>query len=349
MNWLVGDRVWGALSGTVQRLLGIDPQLLANLLHTLLAVIVWLGLRRLVLRALRGRVDDPSRRYSIGKTLGYVLGLLAGLVIAKIWLAGRVNLSTYLGIASAGLAIALQDPIINLAGWLYIMVRQPFEVGDRIQVGKHAGDVADIRLFTVTLLEIGNWIEHDQSTGRIIHMPNGRVFREPVANYTQGFEYIWHEVSVTVTFESDWERAHQILQDIAKEHCEKLDESVYRQVEESASRYNVVFKHLTPIVWTKVVNHGVTLTLRYFVHARRRRSSESAIWQAILRAFAPEPRIDFAYPTQRFYDMPKEGKHAVVSNLPALKAAPPLADDDDIAPKTEARPPTGKFPVLKES
>ncbi|NIP82375.1 MAG: mechanosensitive ion channel, partial [Gemmatimonadetes bacterium] len=90
-------------------------------------------------------------------------------------------------------------------------------VGDRIQIGAHAGDVIDQRIFQFIVLEIGNWVDADQSTGRIIHIPNGLVFREPLANYTRGMQYIWNEIRVLVTFESNWKRAKQILDEIVQE------------------------------------------------------------------------------------------------------------------------------------
>ena len=99
----------------------------------------------------------------------------------------------------------------NLAGWVFIAIRKPFAVGDRIEIGDHTGDVIDMRLFQFTLVETGNWVDADQSTGRIIHIPNGWVFRQSTANYTAGFNFIWNEIPVTVTFESNWEKARDIL------------------------------------------------------------------------------------------------------------------------------------------
>jgi len=88
---------------------------------------------------------------------------------------------------SAGIAIALKDVFVNLAGFIFIMWRQPLEVGHRIQIGEVAGDVVDIRPFQFTILEIGNWVDADQSTGRMIHIPNGKIFTENLANYHFGF------------------------------------------------------------------------------------------------------------------------------------------------------------------
>jgi small-conductance mechanosensitive channel len=206
-----------------------------------------------------------------------------------------------LGLVSAGLAIALQGPITNLAGWVFILWRRPFEVGDRVQIGEHIGDVIDVRIFQFTLLELGNWVVADQSTGRILHIPNGKVFSEALANYTKGFEYIWHEIPVVVTFESNWEKAKTILQEIADRHAAHLSEDAAERVRQAARRFMIMYAKLTPIVYTRVEASGVLLTVRYLSEPRRRRSSEHAIWEDILRAFAEHSDIEFAYPTQRFF------------------------------------------------
>ena len=93
-----------------------------------------------------------------------------------------------------------------MAGWLFIVGKRPFTVGDRIEVDGSAGDVIDVSLFQFTMLEIGNWVDADQSTGRIIHVPNRFAFNKSLANFTQSFGFIWNEANVLITFESDWER-----------------------------------------------------------------------------------------------------------------------------------------------
>ena len=90
-----------------------------------------------------------------------------------------------------------ERPSCKSGGLGFIIWRHPFRVGDRIQVGDQAGDVIDLRIFQFSLMEIGNWVAADQSTGRIIHVPNGIVFTHPLANYSLGFDYIWNEIPIT--------------------------------------------------------------------------------------------------------------------------------------------------------
>ena len=320
MKWLIGEDLFGRLSGSIYQGIGLRPNLLANLLDTLLVFIVYLLLRRWLKGLFLPRISEIGRRYVVSKTISYTLSVILLGFMASIWVKAEVDLATYFGILSAGLAIALQDAVANLAGWIFLVIRQPLKVGDRIQIGQHAGDVIDIQLFMFSMLEIGAWVAADQSTGRIIHVPNGRLFKEPLINYTHGFDYIWNEIPVTVTFESDWRKAQKILTDIAYKHSEKLDERMSSQITELADTYRVHFTHLTPIVWVRVVDMGVTLTIRYLSHPRKRRSSEDTIWKAILEAFEGEPAIDFAYPTQRFFCNSQEGKPGVKSAGPTPEA-----------------------------
>ena len=257
---------------------------------------------------LERRIEDPARRYIATKTIGYVLGIASVFVLLRIWLGGISGLAASIGIISAGVAIALHQPLTNLVGWIFLTVRRPFVVGDRIQIGGHAGDVIDMRLFAFSLVEIGNWVDADQSTGRILHIPNGMVFQQAVANYTQGFNFIWDEMPITVTFESDWRRAKQILTEIIQRHTAVESKEAQQQVRKAASKFLIKYEHLTPIVWTSVADIGVTLTIRYLTDPRRRRSTENAIWEDVLDAFWAADDIDFAYPTTRYYDNVGEGK-----------------------------------------
>lgn len=272
-------------------------------------LLVFLLLARVLLRHLIGRhFDDSTRRYGLNKAVGGTVGIIAVVGLLAIWVQGSTGLAAYFAILSAGLAIALQDPLTNMAGWVFILARRPFAVGDRIQIGEHRGDVVDVRLFQFTLNEIGNWVDADQSTGRIIHVPNNQIFRTPTANYTQEFNFNWDELPVTVTFESDWRAAKEILGEIIGRVSAMPVEHASSEVRRAATRYRLEYKHLTPIVWTSVADVGVTLTMRYLVEPRRRRGQRTQVWEEVLTAFAERTDIDFAYPTMRYYDNRAEGK-----------------------------------------
>lgn len=295
-----------ALLGTIQTTVGslFDPaaDMRLRIIGSLIVILLLWLTRLVILRFVYRQVEDMSTRYWWRKISSYVMVGVGIILVGSIWFKGIEYAATFLGLVAAGLAIALQSPITDVAGWGFILWRRPFEVGDRIQVGDKAGDVVDIRVFQFSLLEIGNWVDADQSTGRIMHFPNKTVFNEVVSNYSQGFKFIWNEVPVLLTFESDWEKAKAILQEIVKRHSIALNADVEAQFRHAAQRFMLDYETmLDPAVYTDVEASGVMLTLRYMCLYHGRRVSEHAIWEDILRAFVQEPNIEFAYPTQRFY------------------------------------------------
>ncbi len=288
--------------------LGLSPGVLANLLKTVVVWFVFFLLKKLYGSVLDHRIDDISRRYLAHKTFNYITGTVFFITTLVIWFGGFTGWTAYLGFVSAGLAIALQDPLSNLAGWIFINSRKPFAVGDRIEINGCKGDVIDQRLFQFSLVEIGNWVNADQSTGRIIHIPNGWVFKNFLANYTSSFQFIWNEIAVMVTFESNWKKAKELLLDIGVKRSAVETDHAARQVKRASRKYMILFQHLTPIVWTDVADSGVVLTLRYICDPRKRRGTATIIWEDILDAVAANPDIDFAYPTMRRFNNRAEGK-----------------------------------------
>lgn len=296
------------ISQIIENSIGMSRAVQVKFFNTFIIILVLWLIRFVLRRIIYRQTEDVKTRYVWMKTITYLTVLLGLIMIGSVWFKGFKELGTYLGLLSAGIAIALKDPLTNIAGWLFIMFRRTFTVGDRVQIGEKAGDVIDIRIFQFILLEIGNWVDADQSTGRVIYIPNGLIFTMPVANYSKGFQYIWDEINVLVTFESDWKKARDIMLEIAKKHAEHLSKSAERRVREASKKYMIFYKNLTPTVYTAVKDSGVQLTIRYLCEPRNRRGTQHAIWEEILESFAREKSIDFAYPTTRFYDNTAEGK-----------------------------------------
>ena len=298
----------------IQQYLGLSPAIQYKLLESVVLIIIIILVQRIIRRFWLSKVGDIKIRYQWQKISLYLAVFLIIILLSNVWLQLFGSVGTFLGLVSAGIAIALKDPLVNIVGWFFILIRQPFKVGDRIQIGKNAGDVIDLRLFQFSINEIGNWVDADQSTGRIIHIPNGMVFIEPQANYTAGFQYIWNEIPVLVTFESDWEKAKQILTDIVNHHGVMLSDGAEKQIKEAAKKFLIFYTKLTPIVYTEVKDSGVMLTMRYMCNPRERRVTVEKIWESVLKEFAKHKDIDFAYPTQRFYNNIIEGKESPKSN-----------------------------------
>jgi small-conductance mechanosensitive channel len=288
--------------------LHVSQDTLKKLILSLVILILLSALRFIANTVVRKRTVDIKQAYRHRRAILYTYTVLLILLIGPIWVKGISSVTTFLGLASAGVAIAMHDTIANIAGWFFIISRKPFRVGDRIQIGETAGDVIDIRIFQFSVVEIGNWVHADQSTGRIVHVPNSRVLRESLANYHIGFEYIWNEIPVLVTFESDWKKAKRVLEAIAHDNAEHFSNGAQEQIRRAAEKYLISYGALTPIVYTTVKDSGILLTIRYLVDPRQRRTSEQQIWEATLDAFAAADDMELAYPTTRFYDRHNEKK-----------------------------------------
>lgn len=303
----MGENISNARDQIVQ-LFQSSPDLTIKIIETI-AIFVLLGLIRLiVLRVVARNTESKKAQYKWRKNLSYVTFFIGFLAVIQIWFSGIESLATFLGLLSAGIAIALKDPVTDLAAFLFIFWRKPFDVGDRIELDTVKGDVIDIRPFKFTVLEIGNWVDADQSTGRVIHVPNHKVFTSQLANYTSDFEFIWNEIQVLVTFESDWKKAKEIISEIVNDISKEFIKSAEKQIAKASKSYLIEFRYLTPIVYTNVKDSGVNLTARYLTNPRRRRGTSQAIWESILIEFEKHEDIDFAYPTIRYYDNPTEGK-----------------------------------------
>ena len=286
--------------------LGISPENQEKILYSLLIILVLSVIRFSILKIVWRFTEDPKLRYKWKRSVSFTIGLLTVILIASVWIKAIGQFGAFLGLFTAGLAIALKDPLTNIAGWIFILTRNPFSLGDRVQIGDQAGDVIDIRLFQFTLLEIGNWVDSDQSTGRIIHIPNGTVFTKSQANYSAGFQFIWNEIGILVTFESNWSLASELLQKIVSEHAKELSSDAEKRIIEASKKYMIFYQYLTPIVYTSVKDSGIQLTMRYICDPRKRRVTEHLIWEDVLRAFATHKDIEFAYPTLRYFDRRQE-------------------------------------------
>ncbi len=280
---------------------GMSHSIQYKLLSTLILFVLIFSARRLVIRILHRNIEDIRSRYTWQKIISYSSYLIFIFAVSPIWISEFQTIGTFLGLLTAGLAIALKDPIGNLFAWVYIIIKKPFEIGDRVQIGTIEGDVADIGFFEFTLLEIKNWVKADQSTGRIVHVPNGLLFNQAVMNYHQGLDLIWHEIPIIITFESNWKKAKEVLVEIEQDKLLKYISDVELKLKKARKAYFVSYTVLDPTVYTQIKDQGVSLTMRYLCPPKKRRDLEQEVIEEILTRFSLHDDIELAYPTTRFY------------------------------------------------
>src|SRR5271170_5739098 len=171
---------------------------------------------RLLEQTLPRRFGQADVRYRVRKVLVFS-GYFATLLFVSILFEDRLGrLSFAIGIAGAGVAVALQDVLASIAGAFALGFSRLYTAGDRVQIGDTRGDVIDIGLLRTTLMEIGNWVSRDLYSGRNVRVPNNMVLKTSVFNYSQGFHFIWDEIKVLFTTASDCSFAKEMLLRVAK-------------------------------------------------------------------------------------------------------------------------------------
>ena len=291
--WDEGIRVFGI------RLVGVSPENGGKLLLTFafIAVVLLLGkglqgVARLVLRNHRNvRLLFWTRQ---GINLAVAVVLVVG--VLSIWFDDPTRLATALGLVTAGLAFALQKVVTSIAGYFVILRGKTFNVGDRIRIGGVRGDVIALGFTQTTILEMGQppavqsdepamWVRSRQYTGRIVTVPNAKIFDEPVYNYTREFGFIWEEMHLPVPYAADRERAEQILLDAARRHAipvERIEEEAVRELQR---RYFVVqLSDFAPKVYYRLTDNWLELTVRFITRAHGVREVKDAMSREILDA-----------------------------------------------------------------
>lgn len=291
----------GGLMSLVEDSVGISPDIQVQIIKSVMVILVMAVLYTLIRRLLYKAIESTKTYYRSKKVVNYIMVLFAVIVIGRVWFKGVQSLTTFIGLFSAGVAIAMKDLVMNIAGWLFILSRQPFSVGDRIEIDGISGDVVDIKIFDFTLMEIGNWIKADQSTGRLVSIPNRDIFNNALFNYNQGMEYVWNEIQIVLTFNSNWKKAKDILEKIATKNGEKISEKAEKSIQEASKKFMIFDANVEPVVYTSTNENGIVFNIRYMSYYKNRRGLKQKIWEEILSSVEKHDDIEFAYSTQMIY------------------------------------------------
>ncbi len=193
--------------------------LLQRLVLGAMAVVLVLAVAKIVSVYVISRLDDEVTQYNLERVLRLVTGLVLSLIVVSLIFANWYTAALSLGLFSLVLGFALQTPITSFIGWIYILVRVPYKVGDRIKVGEATGDVIDVSYLDTTLWEFGGqYLSSDHPSGRVIKIPNANILSTPGYNYTwELFPYIWNEIKINVAYESDLELVAKLMREVAEE------------------------------------------------------------------------------------------------------------------------------------
>jgi small-conductance mechanosensitive channel len=238
-------------------------------------------------RLAAARMADGHGRYYARKVVRFVVGVLVVIALAIVWRAFAGRVGVVLGLATAGLAFAMQEVIGALAGWFNIVAGRIFRVGDRIQMAGVRGDVLDITPLRTKVLEIGagtddedTWVRGRQLTGRVVAISNKATFTEPVFNYSAVFDFIWEELTVPVAHGADWRAAERILEEEAQRVS--TAEGARRTIDEMARSYPVPRAEVEPRVFARATDDYLELSARFVVPVRTARSTKDGLTRRVL-------------------------------------------------------------------
>jgi small-conductance mechanosensitive channel len=265
----------------------LTAPLASKSLAVLLGITAILLIVRLVQTSLVRGLRDPDSRYYARKlvTLG---GWLASILLVTVVFRDRLGgLTVAIGVASAGIAFALQEVIGSIAGWIAISFGNFYSPGDRVQLGGIRGDVIDIGILRTTLMELGQWVDSDLYTGRVVRIANSFVFKQPVFNYSGDFPFLWDEIRIPVRHDSDHRLARSLLEEALREVCsEDLVNDARQAWQHLVRRYLLENASLEPMVSLVITDNWLEFTLRYLVDYKQRRSTRDRLSEKVLDAFA---------------------------------------------------------------
>jgi small-conductance mechanosensitive channel len=284
-----------ALTERNESLVRVSSRIGIVLLFVVLILFVAHYLKKLPYRFAR----EGKHLYYFQTLINFTSSLIIVLIILLNFVGDFGGLSAVVGLAGAGLAIALQDPIVSLVGWFLIIGKFGVSVGDRVEINGVKGDVIDIGLLRIAVLEVGNWVSAEQSTGRVVFFPNSFIFKNHYFNYSTGNSFIWDEIRIRVTHESDWKTAKQIIESVATRVSQAFVDEAKTQQQRVAQQFHINLGTLTPYVYVSIAESGVDLLLRYLTAIRKRRATQDEICREILEAFEREPGIGLASPTRK--------------------------------------------------
>jgi small-conductance mechanosensitive channel len=250
-------------------------------------------------RVLRSHVRYEADIFAYFQVVSYAVWSTALGLGMYIILGGGTQEFGFLGTAlvSAALIYVMQEPLLNVVGWVLLVTMRIYKLGDRIEVNQAKGYVIEISPMNTTIREFGGGLFGDGFTGRYVTIPNSQVLKGNVFNYTKDTPFVWEQVLVSVTYESDHPLAEKLL-------LEAADEVVGPMMRENRTflRSKYEFADLTdyvpeePRVGWALADSSVNLILGYFCPVFAKGHYRTRLVKRIIEKFSGEPSVSFAYP-----------------------------------------------------
>lgn len=240
------------------------------------------------------RSHTKKVEYNLIRLIRLLSVLLALFIVATFLFAKWYTAAVSLGLVSLILGFALQTPISSLIGWFYIIIRTPYRIGDRIQVGDFTGDVVEISYLDTTLWEFhGDYLSNDVPSGRLIRFPNTLVLQSEVYNYSwRKFPFIWNEIPFHIAYESDFEYVEKTIKQVAtKELGDGMNDAIdrFKELVKQTPVDELEIKEYPFVVFRVNANTWVEVSVTYLVPPKKASAIRSRLIKSIIKELLKEP------------------------------------------------------------
>ncbi len=236
---------------------------------------------------------DEKNLYITSRRNKTILRIIYFFIIFFIWKEEIRDIITFISFVSAAITLAIRDIIYNYFCGIYMKFIKPIKIEDRIEVGNIIGDIINMRSLFFEILEVNP--NTNQSTGKIIYVPNSQIFSETIKNYNTAFKYIWHELEINIAIDSNVDLAKEIILNIlnSNETINEIPKKMQREIKKSHTEYRIYYNKLTPIVYTSINDNKIVLSARFLMHPKKIRIVESEIYEKLISEFKKN-NINFA-------------------------------------------------------
>jgi len=243
-------------------------------------------------------VQDLRRRRQLLQLRKLAVASVVSLVLVFDFTDELGTLATVVGLAAAGIAVALQNVILSFAGYFFVTGRYGIRVGDRIQLAGVNGDVIEIGLFKLALMELAGDGSTHQPTGRVVVFPNSIVFQANgnFCRQTPGTNFVWNEFKLTLAPECDYRLAEKRLIEVVENVYSPYRDTVQSQYRELERDLNMKLESPRPQCRIRLGQNGIEMTIRYPADTRHAVQVADEISRRVLDAIAHEPALTLAVP-----------------------------------------------------
>lgn len=273
-------------SDYIESITTIKSNYIYLIIISLIIILLLRLIRYIVLKLSFKKKLNSKEKYMYNKKGSAITTSITLILLTLVWIDYLKNFITFITFISTAITLSLKDIIFNFFSGIYIKTSKLFSLEDRIEINGLKGDVVNINKTGFDLLELGDRVHGEQSTGRIVHVPNSIVFTHPVKNYIKAFKYIWDEIKINIPLDADVYKTKKELYKIVKKNSiiRNIPNKMEDEVNDASTEYRIYFNNLEPIIYVEVVEEHIELYLRFLVHPKKKRNVENSIWLDIIKS-----------------------------------------------------------------